>query len=81
MQELSHVPPEGCTVNSPPSKHQHIDMGMSGNTKSCVWLWMGDLLQALGLPGALWVQERCWYLLPPRSLRVWHMRLLRWRML
>ena len=29
---------------------------------------MGDLLQALGLCGALQAQERCWYLLPPRSL-------------
>lgn len=29
---------------------------------------MGDLLQALGLHGALRVQERCWYLLPLRFL-------------
>lgn len=42
---------------------------------------MDDLLQALKLLGALWVQERCRYLLLLRSLRVWHTRLLRWRML
>lgn len=34
MQELFLVPPEGCTVNSLPSKNHHIDVGMSGSTKS-----------------------------------------------